>query len=460
MSGMQMHMLPCASRTMCTEQKRQSQQQGSKNRSIGTNPERSGTQVADKVDVIRHAQGNNGSCSRKAIVEHKSSEATTVGPSDLSKRGQAEAKRVSKNETRDELAASTATTESTTEEDSALVESAALEMEASSAEVEDVSTPATVLPTQRSLNKQKAMPPIRRSQRKRKSVSYAERDHDDIPNSKAKGYVILDNVGSKNEAVALPALKPVVCNWDGNKVLCSICGEGQSADDSNSMIYCNGDGCGVAVHPQCHGLEDAPLGLWLCDGCRDGLCPQNANCVLCPVVGGAVTKVHSQGEVTVPQRPQDRLYVHIVCALWVEEVHFAEPDRLSGILLDEMTHVRAGLKCTMCKQAGGGAIQCRYGNCCKAFHALCARSKGWVVSFCRDGSTAQFCGRHSAGKSFALERRAILNCGSSSSTSSSGGAAMSTDGGSEGSDSANEYEEERRQNIERNRTYLEGLCEG
>ena len=49
--------------------------------------------------------------------------------------------------------------------------------------------------------------------------------------------------------------------------------------------------CSVAVHLQCYGLEDVPQGKWLCDGCKDGLPPDECNCAMCPVVGGGLKQV-------------------------------------------------------------------------------------------------------------------------------------------------------------------------
>ncbi len=43
----------------------------------------------------------------------------------------------------------------------------------------------------------------------------------------------------------------------------------------------------VAVHPGCYGFTIIPEGEWKCDACVLGQCSRTAECLLCPVAGGA-----------------------------------------------------------------------------------------------------------------------------------------------------------------------------
>merc|ERR1711871_1275043 len=48
--------------------------------------------------------------------------------------------------------------------------------------------------------------------------------------------------------------------------VCDVCREGYSVE-GNAIVLCDGEGCNVAVHQLCYGVDQLPDGEWLCDVC-------------------------------------------------------------------------------------------------------------------------------------------------------------------------------------------------
>ncbi len=67
------------------------------------------------------------------------------------------------------------------------------------------------------------------------------------------------------------------------------------------------------------------------------------------------TQVVSLGGLVPPGKAKT-VYCHLACVLWVPEVELAAPDRMAGVRLDKLTTQRLGLRCELCKQAGGGSV--------------------------------------------------------------------------------------------------------
>lgn len=150
---------------------------------------------------------------------------------------------------------------------------------------------------------------------------------------------------------------------------CCVCYE----DEDGILVYCDGEGCNVATHPDCYGyplIKRIPDEEWFCDACRamrSGY--EQPHCALCPGTDGAM------------KRTTDGKWCHIVCALWVPEAFFRFPEGREPIDLLHIPKDRFDLICSLCGNKEGACVECSHVGCEEVFHVSCAMSNGLLFDY-------------------------------------------------------------------------------
>lgn len=146
---------------------------------------------------------------------------------------------------------------------------------------------------------------------------------------------------------------------------CAVCND-LECDNTNSIVYC--DGCNIAVHQECYGVAFIPEGQWFCRRCMVNR-GSPVTCAFCPSKTGAFKQL------------DNGMWSHVVCALWIREVYFANPVYLEPIEgVAAIPRSRWTLVCYICKQKVGACIQCVHRKCTQAYHVTCAKRAGLYMA--------------------------------------------------------------------------------
>ena len=171
---------------------------------------------------------------------------------------------------------------------------------------------------------------------------------------------------------------------DDDEVSCAVCGESDH-DESNLIVLC--DNCPLAVHQMCYtGLSELPAAdkPWLCEPCRLEVPPESRSCVFCPVNGvGAFCQT------------ADGSWAHVICALWISEVGFDDPQEMSVIgSSHRVAPGRLRQRCCICHRSSGACILCAAEGCRSVFHVPCGQRRNLLVQAQGEWPFLGFCEAH------------------------------------------------------------------
>ncbi|XP_062994579.1 protein AF-17 isoform X2 [Elgaria multicarinata webbii] len=192
---------------------------------------------------------------------------------------------------------------------------------------------------------------------------------------------------------------------------CCVCSDERGWAE-NPLVYCDGHGCNVAVHQACYGIVQVPTGPWFCRKCESQERAARVRCELCPHKDGALKRTDNGG------------WAHVVCALYIPEVQFANVLTMEPIVLQYVPHDRFNKTCYICEEQGreskaasGACMTCNRHGCRQAFHVTCAQMAGLLCEEeVLEVDNVKYCGyckyhfnkmtsRHSGGGSFITGRR-------------------------------------------------------
>ena len=147
-------------------------------------------------------------------------------------------------------------------------------------------------------------------------------------------------------------LKDYHFNLAEDRIICAVCNDGESTYE-NLIVICSS--CNLAVHCGCYNIQSIPEHDWHCDVCQASAF--GANCVLCPVRGGAM-------KLAKPNK-----WVHVTCARYLLTSNlFTFNWDTRNIDRDKLR-----LSCVACGKRYGACVQCNYGRCSYAFHVECRK---------------------------------------------------------------------------------------
>ncbi|XP_020289619.1 protein AF-10-like isoform X2 [Pseudomyrmex gracilis] len=151
---------------------------------------------------------------------------------------------------------------------------------------------------------------------------------------------------------------------------CCVCSDERGWTE-NPLVYCDGQGCTVAVHQACYGIVTVPTGPWYCRKCESQERSARVRCELCPSRDGALKRTDQAG------------WAHVVCALYIPEVRFGNVTTMEPIILQLVPSERFNKTCYICEEQGrgsrataGACMQCNKTGCRQQFHVTCAQALG------------------------------------------------------------------------------------
>ncbi|CAM9918429.1 unnamed protein product, partial [Ectocarpus sp. 8 AP-2014] len=119
-----------------------------------------------------------------------------------------------------------------------------------------------------------------------------------------------------------------------------------------------------------------PTKEWYCSPCSAGVHPSTLACRFCPNRGGAL------------KRCTDGSWGHILCAFWIPECCFLDPQKMEPIGSINRRGQAGGVekflpsfrsrKCYVCGTSGGSAIRCHSASCKFHLHPMCGSKAGSV----------------------------------------------------------------------------------
>jgi hypothetical protein len=228
----------------------------------------------------------------------------------------------------------------------------------------------------------------------RSTVGGSSRE-DVVQSSVAPGRNLPDAVGERltEEEEGLASWPPRKMTEAEELGVCAVC-LNDGADEGNVIVLC--DSCGIGVHQFCYGIAVIPADgdKWLCARCT--VADDSAQCVLCPMPGGALKPVRENAG---PNERSRRSWSHVSCAWFMPGVTFGDAVCLAPVTgVQRIEKGRWKLTCTLCKQKNVGAcIQCADPKCTTAMHVTCAQAAQLYMAMTDEGDDVQlevYCRKH------------------------------------------------------------------
>lgn len=169
-----------------------------------------------------------------------------------------------------------------------------------------------------------ALPPDLIPQKPQFDLNADYKEEEEANVQEAKVVVEEENIGEEKVVEEENVQEEKVVEEDDG-IVCAVC-ESTDGEPSDPIVIC--DGCDLMVHVSCYGnplTKEIPEGDWFCAQCSDSdskSCENDKSfsCCLCPVKGGAMKPTGENGK-----------WAHVVCALFVPEVFFRDPEGREGI---------------------------------------------------------------------------------------------------------------------------------